>query len=69
MKCKLCKQKTNWDESYGYEEFIVCPKCFEEMAKLSKASGFYEQRAQVLSAIFTIGAQKSRIKKRTKGVK
>ena len=28
MKCKICKQKTSWDVSYGYEEFIVCPTCY-----------------------------------------
>ena len=33
MKCAICKRKTNWDESYGYADFIVCPKCFEEIHK------------------------------------
>ena len=33
MKCAICRRKTNWDESYGYADFIVCPKCFEEIHK------------------------------------
>ena len=31
MKCATCKRKTNWDESFGYADFIVCPKCFAEI--------------------------------------
>lgn len=27
MKCAICKKDTTWDESYGYEQFIVCPIC------------------------------------------
>lgn len=33
MKCKICGSKTNWDVSYGYEEFIVCPHCFDKIHK------------------------------------
>lgn len=31
MKCKICGRKTNWDESYGRETFIVCPTCFNKI--------------------------------------
>lgn len=31
MKCAICKRKTNYNKSYGYSEFIVCPKCFNEL--------------------------------------
>lgn len=31
MKCAICSQKTDWDSSYGYEEFIVCPACFKRL--------------------------------------
>ena len=31
MKCKICGNYTHWDESFGYKEFIVCPKCFEKI--------------------------------------
>ena len=31
MKCAICKRKTNLDESFGYSDFIVCPKCFAEI--------------------------------------
>lgn len=36
MKCKICKGKTNWDESFGYTEFIVCPKCHKELCRVCK---------------------------------
>lgn len=38
MKCKICKGKTNWDKSYGYWEFIVCPKCHDELCKVCKSN-------------------------------
>lgn len=31
MRCNICKNKTTYNESYGYSEFIVCPKCFNEL--------------------------------------
>ena len=33
MKCAICKEKTNWNRSFGYREFIVCPSCFESIHK------------------------------------
>lgn len=27
MKCQICGRRTTWDESFGHENFIVCPKC------------------------------------------
>lgn len=33
MKCKICGDRTTWDVSYGLIEFIVCDKCFNELAK------------------------------------
>ena len=40
MKCAICKNKTHWGESYGYNEFIVCPKCFERLNSHKTALGF-----------------------------
>lgn len=57
MKCKICKQKTHWDESYGMLEFIVCPRCFEDMAEAQPERDFYEKRNKVLSMILAIGKQ------------
>ena len=34
MKCKICGRKTNWDESYGKENFIVCPACHDRIAEV-----------------------------------
>ena len=33
MKCEVCGKKTNWDTSYGAEEFIVCNDCFYTLHK------------------------------------
>ena len=33
MRCKICKHKTTWDESYGRDSFIVCPSCHKRLAK------------------------------------
>lgn len=46
MECAICNKKTDWDESYGRETFIVCPKCFGILRKTSK---------DALSIIFKIG--------------
>ena len=36
MKCEVCKRITDWDNSVGYEEFIVCNHCVNEMTKNPK---------------------------------
>ena len=33
MKCAECGNKTTWDESYGRENYIVCPKCHEKIKR------------------------------------
>lgn len=67
MKCKICKQKTNWDESYGLPEFIVCPHCFEEMAEARPEKNFYKKRNEIMKIIFTIGKQIEKVNDRNKG--
>lgn len=27
--CQVCGKYTSWDESYGHENFIICPRCME----------------------------------------
>lgn len=43
MKCKICKQKTNWDSSVGRPAFIVCNHCVRQlsnnMMKILNVSG------------------------------
>ena len=34
MKCAICGKETHWDESYGYDEFIVCPHCFDKIREM-----------------------------------
>ena len=48
MKCKICGNRTTWDVSYGLIEFIVCDKCFNELAK-------HTNREDTLTAIQYIG--------------
>ena len=48
MKCAICKNKTDWDSSFGYKDFIVCPKCFEIMHNKYGAD-------KAMSIIFTLG--------------
>lgn len=31
MKCAICKNKTTWDTSFGDENFIICPKCYNRL--------------------------------------
>lgn len=33
MKCDICKRKTSWNTSVGYDEFIVCNGCFSALEK------------------------------------
>ena len=50
MKCEVCKKKTDWDSSFGYEEFIVCGKCIKKMTK--EVDDF----DWILETIFRMGA-------------
>lgn len=67
MKCKICKQKTDWNSSMGPREFIVCRDCFGEMVREKTEhcdlSG-RKARDRVMISIFTIGDQIKRVKKR-----
>ena len=33
MKCAICKNKTDWDTSFGRPSFIVCPSCHARLIK------------------------------------
>lgn len=39
MKCAICGKPTNWDESFGKENFLACPECFAELTKVSGPMG------------------------------
>ena len=34
MKCKMCGHKTDWNTSYGRENFIICPSCHRRMTNV-----------------------------------
>jgi len=53
MKCKICHSKTNWDESYGKSNFIICPACFERLAEKT-GQKFPEAQYIIMSIIFEI---------------
>ena len=50
MKCEICKKKTTNEESVGYDNFIVCNKCFDKLAKKMEYSYF-----NTLQIIFACG--------------
>ena len=62
MKCKICKQKTDWDSSVGRPCFIVCNKCVEKLSnnlinciESYKECKKYGERAAMTAIILNIG--------------
>lgn len=53
MKCKICKNNTTWDESYGKPKCIVCPTCFERLAKATGRK-FPKAQNEVYRIIFEV---------------
>ena len=51
MKCEICKRKTTWNSSVGYDMFIVCNSCHNALI------GEYSinKSMQVMSFIFKCG--------------
>ena len=47
MKCAICRNKTTWGESHGYDEFIVCPKCLERLSSHKTALGFIFEAGKI----------------------
>ena len=33
MKCEICRKKTTNEDSVGYDNFIVCNKCYDKLAR------------------------------------
>lgn len=60
MKCQICHNKTTWDESYGKSNFIVCPVCFETLAKTIGKNSL-EARSIILSVLFKIADIKEKV--------
>ena len=50
MKCAICNCKTNWDESFGYDEFIVCPRCFNKIREMCN-----NDTSKALDIVFKLG--------------
>ena len=68
MKCKICKQKTSWDVSYGYEEFIVCPYCYNAIFATARQK-MPKMDAQMLTMdlIFALGQRRRDANEARKG--
>lgn len=60
MKCQICHNKTTWDESYGKSNFIVCPICFETLAKTT-GKKFPEGHGIIMSILFKIADIKEKV--------
>lgn len=58
MKCQICGKKTTWNESFGKEEFIVCPYCFEELRRMTRS-----KRDEVFDFVIAVGWIRKRAKK------
>lgn len=50
MKCQICKNKTTWNESFGYSNFIVCPRCYEAIKIKLRKDNF-----ETMNIIFALG--------------
>ena len=59
MKCQICKNKTTWDESIGYADFIVCPKCYEAIKH-----EFGKDSLKAADIIFALGKIRRRNQKK-----
>lgn len=33
IKCVKCGKETNWDTSYGLENYLVCSECFDKICE------------------------------------
>lgn len=55
MKCAICKKKTTWDESFGYIDFIVCPKCHDELVHHFGGKDVDKGRMETMKLIFKLG--------------
>lgn len=63
MKCKICKNKTTWNESFGRENYIVCPNCLIRLANSADRCDIKTGQNVALNIIFEI----SKIKKEAEG--
>lgn len=66
MKCIICNNITTWDESFGPENFIVCPKCHHEFGiRLKKVPELTEVQSTIVRIIMynAIGVMKERNEK------
>lgn len=55
MKCAECGKKTTWDESFGGENYIICPECFQRIKEENKTNAF-----ETLKIIFQKSIDKSK---------
>lgn len=47
--CQVCGNETDWDSSYGKENFVVCPHCFNHIMEKQNTTAW-----TVLETLFAI---------------
>lgn len=60
MKCQICKNKTTWNESFGHDNFIVCPQCYQSIK-----TKFGKNDFKTMNIIFALGDIRSENQKKT----
>ena len=51
MTCEICKKATNWDESVGKENYIICNECFHRILYKYKDTNI---QPKILDIIFKL---------------
>lgn len=62
MKCKICKNKITWDESFGKSSYIVCADCFKRLAEKIDKTKF--RKGILLELIFEMGSIREETKEK-----
>ena len=55
MKCKMCYSKTDYDNSIGRDNFIICNKCADELTRRTQL-----KPSQVLGLVLAIGFKREK---------
>ena len=51
MVCEICRKTTNWDESVGKENYIICNECFHRILSKYKDTNIHPK---ILDIIFKL---------------
>lgn len=51
--CQICGNETDWDVSFGRENFTVCPHCFERLTDVNPNLDYFFDMIFTMSDIRT----------------